>query len=260
MIRLLLFTILTLPVFASEWISLFNGKNLSGWTPKIAKQALGSDPYHTFRVEDGILKCEYDRYPSFDREFGHLFTKLSYSHYLFRLEYRFSGKVHPQAPHFVNLNSGIMVHAQPPQSMTLDQGFPVSIEFQFLADEGKGKRPTGNVCTPGTHIKIDNELITQHIVKSTAENLDADQWVKIEIEVRGHEEIIHRVNGKEVLRYQNPQIDPQGAVISTEALLKAGHPLKLSYGHIALQAEGQPIWFRNIEIKSLETTEAKKQN
>jgi hypothetical protein len=26
----------------------------------------------------------------------------------------------------------------------------------------------------------------------------------------------------------------------------------LSYGHVALQAEGQPVWFRNIELKSLE--------
>ncbi len=26
----------------------------------------------------------------------------------------------------------------------------------------------------------------------------------------------------------------------------------LSYGHIALQAEGQGVWFRNIELKSLE--------
>jgi hypothetical protein len=28
--------------------------------------------------------------------------------------------------------------------------------------------------------------------------------------------------------------------------------LQLSFGHIALQAESQPIWFRNIRIKQLE--------
>ena len=32
--------------------------------------------------------------------------------------------------------------------------------------------------------------------------------------------------------------------------MKAGQPL--SSGHIALQAEGQPVWFRKIELKSLE--------
>ena len=153
----------------------------------------------TFRVEDGIIKCEYDKYPSFDKRFGHLYTNLSYSHYLFRLEYKFAGKMMPDAPSYVNLNSGIMIHSQPPQSLTLEQGFPVSMEFQFLADEGKGKRPTGNLCTPGTNLEIDGKLVTQHIVESSPENLPADQWVKIEIEVRGDEEIIHRVHPGDTL-------------------------------------------------------------
>lgn len=235
-----------------EWVSLFNGKDLTGWTPKIAKHSLGKNAFETFRVEDGILKCEYDHYPKFDQQFGHLYTNLAYSHYLLRMEYRFTGKMMEDAPHYVNLNSGVMVHAQSPQSMTLDQGFPASIEFQFLADEGTGPRPTGNVCTPGTNIEINGKLVTQHIVKSSAKNLPADQWVKIEMEVRGNEEIIHRVNGKEVLRYQKPQLDPEGRVIKTKSLLEAGAPIPLSFGHIALQAEGQPVWFRNIEIKQLD--------
>lgn len=74
------------------------------------------------------------------------------------------------------------------------------------------------------------------------------------MEVRGDEEIIHRVNGKEVLRYQKPQLDPKGRVIETESLFQAGAPLRLTSGHIALQAEGQPVWFRNIQLKQLEPT------
>jgi len=44
--------------FAEEpqWISLFNGKDLTGWTIKIAKQPLGVNFADTFQVEDGILK------------------------------------------------------------------------------------------------------------------------------------------------------------------------------------------------------------
>ena len=252
---LLLIAALLLPLQASDWVTLFNGKDLSGWTPKIAKYPLGENAFNTFRVEDGILKCEYDEYPKFDRKFGHLYTHLSYSHYMLRMEYKFAGEMMPDAPSYVNLNSGIMVHSQPPQSMGLDQGFPVSLEFQFLADEGKGRRSTGNVCTPGTNLEMDGTLITQHIVQSSAPTIPADQWVKIEIEVRGNKEIIHRVNGKEVLRYQKPQLDPKGAVVPTKALFAAGSPLLLSHGHIALQAEGQPVWFRNIELKQLEANE-----
>lgn len=91
----------------------------------------------------------------------------------------------------------------------------------------------------------------KHIVKSGAPTFPAEEWVQIEIEVRGHEGVIHRVNGQEVLRYQNPQLDPRGAVQSCESLLQAGASQMLGYGHIALQAEGQPVWFRNIELKNL---------
>ncbi len=38
------------------WKPLFNGKDLSGWTIKIAKRPLGENYDDTFRVEDGILK------------------------------------------------------------------------------------------------------------------------------------------------------------------------------------------------------------
>lgn len=234
-----------------EWISLFNGKDLSGWTAKVAKHELGANPYETFRVEDGILKVSYDGYPEFAGQYGHLFSDLSYSHYILRMEYRFEGEMMADAPSYVNLNSGVMIHSQTPQSMALDQGFPVSLEFQFLADEGKGKRPTGNVCTPGTNLVQEGKLIEQHIVQSAAPTFPAEEWVQIEIEVHGHEQVIHRVNGEEVLRYQNPQLDPKGSVQSCQSLLAAGASKNLSYGHIALQAEGQPVWFRKIELKVL---------
>ena len=159
------------------------------------------------------------------------------------------------APSYVNLNSGVMYHSQSPQSLGLKQSFPVSLEFQFLADEGKGKRSTGNVCTPGTNLEIEGKLVTQHIVESTAPTFPAEEWVKIELEVHGNKEVIHRVNGKEVLRYQRPQLDPEGRIEATKALYAAGAETPLSFGNIALQAEGQGVWFRNIELKPLDETD-----
>lgn len=234
-----------------KWHSLFNGKDLSGWTPKVAKHPLGENYADTFRVEDGMIKVAYDRYAKFDQQYGHLFTNLSYARYVLRMEYRFAGKMMADAPKYVNLNSGVMLHAQPPQSMGMDQGFPASLEFQFLADEGKGARPTGNVCTPGTNLEMDGRLVTQHIVTSKAPTFPPEQWVAIEVEVRGDEEIVHRVNGAEVLRYQRPQLDPRNHVSPATDQLDAGAELLLSHGHIALQAEGQPVWFRRIELRRL---------
>jgi hypothetical protein len=43
-----------------DWIQLFNGKNLDGWTVKITKHKVGENFGNTFRVEDGLLKISYD--------------------------------------------------------------------------------------------------------------------------------------------------------------------------------------------------------
>lgn len=252
--RLVLACIALVPPLGAEtgWIPLFNGRDLDGWTVKIAGHPLGENPFRTFRVEDGILKVSYDAYPEFGGRFGHLYSNLPYSHYLLRLEYRFEGARMADAPGYVNLNSGVMYHAQPPQSLAMNQAFPVSMEFQFLADEGQGARPTGNVCTPGTHLEMGGAQVVRHIVESSAPTFPAGEWVKIELEVRGNDEVVHRVNGREVLRYQKPQLDPACPIVSAEPLLKAGWPRLLSSGHLALQAEGQGVWFRNIELKPLD--------
>lgn len=234
------------------WFQLFNGKNLDGWTVKLAKHPLGEDPFQTFRVEDGMIKVSYEKYGKFEQQYGHLYSNLSYSHYILRMEYRFEGKMMADAPSYVNLNSGVMYHSQPPQSIGVNQSFPVSLEFQFLADEGKGARPTANVCTPGTNLELEGKLVTQHIVESTSPTFAPGDWVKIELEVHGGKEVIHRVNGKEVLRYQRPQLDPEGRIEKTDALFAAGAQKLLEFGHIALQAEGQGVWFRNIELKPLD--------
>jgi hypothetical protein len=93
------------------------------------------------------------------------------------------------------------------------------------------------------------QLTTDHIIEAIGENSPIDEWVTAEVEVRGNDEVIHRINGVEVLRYQRPQLDPSDP--DAQRLLALGAPLQLSYGHIALQAESQPVWFRKIEIRPL---------
>jgi hypothetical protein len=258
LLSLLLAAVLATASSAADagWRPLFNGKDLDGWTVKIAGHPVGENYADTYRVEDGIIKANYDKYDKFGMQFGHLYSNVAYSHYLLRLQYRFAGKVLPDAPEWCNSNSGVMIHSQSPLSMTLEQPFPVSLEFQFLADVGPGPRQTGNVCTPGTNLEIGGKLVTQHIVPSTAPVFPPDEWVQVEIEVHGNREVIHRVNGREVLRYQHPQLDPdeRDPVRHAEVarLLSAGAPFQLSYGHIALQAEGHPVWFRNVELLPLQ--------
>lgn len=232
-----------------KWLPLFNGKNLDGWTVKIAQHPLGENFGDTFRVEDGIIKVGYDKYQRFDEKFGHLYTNSAYSHYILRLEYLITGKVMPDAPSWAAFNSGVMIHAQSPMSMSLEQLWPVSLEGQFLVVGTTAGRQTGNACTPGTDIVVDGKFTKAHIIDSKAKLPPADQWVKFEIEVRGNESVVHRVDGVEVLRYTRPQLDPTDS--DAQKLLAAGASPRLGFGHIALQAEGHPVWFRNIELLPL---------
>jgi hypothetical protein len=234
------------------WIPLFNGKDLTGWTPKITGHDLGDNFAETFRVEDGILKVAYDKYPEsgFGGKFGHLFYKDKFSHYIFRVEYRFVGDQIKGGPGWAVRNSGVMFHCQPPETMRKDQDFPVSIEAQLLGGTGRGERPTANVCSPGTHIVMGGELITRHCTNSKSKTFHGDQWVTVEIEVRGAGTITHRVNGETVLVYEQPQLDPNDA--DAKKLIPANGDRLLREGYISLQSESHPVEFRKVEIQLLD--------
>src|SRR6188768_1299357 len=77
------------------WVSLFNGKNLDNWKPKIAGHELGDNFGSTFRVENGLLSTRYDQYDSFNNRFGALYYDKKFSNYRLRVEYRFVGKLTP---------------------------------------------------------------------------------------------------------------------------------------------------------------------
>jgi len=164
------------------WIPLFNGENLDGWTVKISGHELNDNYKNTFRVESGFLKCSYDEYKQFDLKFGHLFYKEKFSHYRLRVEYRFVGDQVPEGPGWAYRNNGLMLHCQSPESMTKEQEFPVCIEVQLLGGNGTDERSTGNLCTPGTHVVMGGELITEHCISSSSKTFHGDQWVTAEVE------------------------------------------------------------------------------
>jgi hypothetical protein len=241
---------LTAASSGEDWISLFDGKDLSGWTPKIKGYELGDNYAKTFRVENGAIAVRYDGYGGkFAERFGHLFYKSPFSNYVMRLEYRFTGDQLPDGPGWAIRNSGIMVHCQDPSSIRKAQDFPVCIEVQLLGGDGKNERSTGNLCTPGTNVEMDGKLITQHCTNSKSKTYHGDQWVKAEVEVHGNKKVIHRIDGETVLEYERPQLDPTDA--DAQALLKAGANMMLSSGYISLQSESHPVEFRNIEIRLL---------
>lgn len=230
----------------SGWISLFNGKDLEGWTPKLRGHELGDNFGDTFRVEDGVIKVSYDKYETFGDKFGHLFYQSPFSNYRLRIEYRFVGEQVAGGAGWATRNSGVMLHCQDPATMRKDQEFPVSIEVQFLGGLSDGKeRSTANLCTPGTHVVMNDKLTRTHCINSKSPTFNGDEWVTAEIEVNGSGAIRHYVNGDLVLEYAQPQYDDRDG--DGKELIKDGQVL-ISGGFIALQSESHPIEFRKVEI------------
>lgn len=232
-----------------EWIQLFNGENLDGWIPKIRYHELGENWKNTFRVEDGLMKVSYDEYDEFNETFGHIFYKAPYSNYKLRIEYRFVGEQAKGGPGWALRNSGAMLHCQDPATMEKDQDFPASIEAQILGGDGKRKRTNMNLCTPSTNVEMRDKLITRHCINSKSDTYHGEQWVTVEMEVRGGESITHIINGEAVLTYDKPQLDPTDPY--GKALVKDGD-VTLTGGYISLQSESHPIHFRKVELMVLD--------
>lgn len=219
------------------WIQLFNGKDLTGWTPKFKGQELGVNYKDTFKVVDGKLVVDYSNWEKWDGSFGHLFYEKEFGNYILRAEYRFVGKQVAGGPGWANRNNGFMIHGQTAESMKLEQDFPNSIEVQLLGGLGGGKRGTLNICTPGTKLEKDGKLVTAHVINADGPTFNGDEWVTIEVEVHGSKVIRHKCEGKTVIEYNKPQLD-NGTL--------------LEKGTISIQAESSPTEFRKIEIKPLD--------
>lgn len=236
-------------VEGEKWIQLFNGKDLTGWTVKITGYPVGENFANTFRVEDGLLKVRYEGYDEFRQRFGHIFYEKPFGSYRLRAEYRFVGDQVKGGPGWATRNSGLMLHGQTPESMTVDQDFPASIEVQLLGGKGDGrKRTTANLCTPSTNVVLKGKLFRPHCTSSSSETYHGEQWVTAEVEILG-DRVKHIVDGKVVLEYTQPQLDDRDA-IAKKLIEKKGSKV-LTSGTISLQSESHPCDFRKVELLEL---------
>ena len=232
-----------------DWRPLFNGKNLDGWVVKIHHHPVGDNYANTFRVEDGKIQINYEGYTKFDQRYGHLFFREPFSSYHLKFEYRFTDQWLEDAAPYTFRNSGVMFHAQDPTTILPEQDWPVSVEYQILADEnGDGRSTTGNMCSPGTEVFFREEPCPYHCLSSSAETYPWNQWVSGELIVYADSLVTHIVNGDTALQYTKPQVGGGVANGFDPAVIVNGTPL--TRGYIGLQAEGQGIEFREIKIKT----------
>lgn len=204
---------------AQNAYSLFNGKDLSGWHADVPAKDT-TNTASPFIVRNGMLV-------SLGTPGGHLLTDSVYENYRLSFQYRFPGKPG---------NCGVLVHASTPRA--LYRMFPKSIEVQMMhQNAGDFWCIVEDIEVPDMEARRGPKAewgITegkQRRIKNLTDNSERPlgQWNKMVIECLG----------RTVKVWVN------------DDLVNDGFNATASKGHIALQAEGSEVEFRDILIQPL---------
>ena len=203
-------------------VSLFNGKDLSGWTPDIPERDADPKGPPSFVVRDGKLV-------SLGTPEGHLLTDGRYRDYRLEVEYRFPGKPG---------NCGVLIHASTPRA--LYKMFPKSIEVQLMS---------GNA---GDFWVIREDIKTIDMEKRRP-RAPGEKWGSTEGDAR---RIVNLTDGSEkpLGEWNRLVIEARGSTIKVWLngdFVNEGFGATVDQGRIALQAEGAEVEFRTVQIGPL---------
>ncbi len=236
------------------WTSLFNGRNLDGWSIAIQGSEPGKDPQGHIVVRDGAIHMYADTPEDKQGDFGVIVSDRTYSRFHLDFEYAWGRKTFEPRKGKLR-DAGLLYHIADPNQRTWGI-WPVSMECQiqegdvgdlvFLKVRGltwmhpdsnnaPGQGEAGLLPESGGSPLFCNQQDHAYIGRYPV--LDQlEGWNRVEAIVHGSDSAVHLVNGKvrsRVFRLTNDEMKP------------------LSSGHIALQLEGAEIKYRNIRIREL---------
>jgi hypothetical protein len=241
-----------------EWKSLFNGRDMTGWTTYVSMQpttenmkvptsvrGVGNDPKKVFTVVDGMLRISGE-------EWGAMSTVGEYENFHLKFEFKWGTKKWPPREGVVR-DSGLLYYAVGPEGAQSGHWMR-SHEFQLqegdcadyhsldkvMVDAHVGDAATGDWkyyrYEPSLPLKKD---IAARILKKDNFEKPSGEWNTMEVIADG-KTLIHIVNGVEVLRVFNSRQVVDGKVVP------------LTRGKFSLQSEGSEAFFRNIAVKQLD--------
>jgi len=258
------------------WRSLWNGKNLDGWTtwmqapsatsevPGLKRDETGKylepigsgrDPLKVFTVSEDVDGRSAIRISG--EAFGELRTKESFKDYHLKFQFKWGEKKWPPRDRpDTRRDSGLLyhVHAEPGAE---GRTWARSVELQI--QEGD----VGDLYAVGSAIAVRSKArpgVTPAIydydptgewfyfsqshgssgrcVKQPDNEKPTGEWNTVEL-VAFHDDSIHIVNGKVVMRLHGPQ------------RIDTNVPTLITSGPIILQSEGAEVYYRDIQVRPI---------
>jgi Domain of Unknown Function (DUF1080) len=260
----------------SGWTSLWNGKNLDGWTtwmrqpeatsdvPGLARGAdgkytepigSGRDPLQVFTVAPDVDGAPAIRISG--EVFGELRTTRSFENYHLKLQFKWGQKKWPPRNGAeVQRDSGLLYHVHAPpgqdgrtwarstelQIQERDVGdlYAVGSTIAVRAKARPGTKPTLFDYDPTGEWMFFAQSHNQpgRCIKQPDNEKPVGEWNTIELIAFG-EDSIHIVNGKVVMRLHDPM------------RIDTAVPTPVTSGPIILQSEGAEVFYRDIQIRSI---------
>ena len=241
------------PVAPTDRVSLFNGRDLSGWYT-YQKESGRDDPGGVYSVVDGIIRISGEGA-------GYLATERAYRDYHLSLEYKWGEKTDGSG----NVrNSGVLLHKS-----NADRVWPTSIEVQlaqgcegdFIVIPGLDDnfKPARATITSETRIAEDGRTRWHKGGDKTVYSGRQFWWSK------------HEASFEEKLdtRGRDDVASPLGEWTRVECICRGGRITVKINGHtvnecfdalpasgrILLQNEGNEVFFRNVELQPLPAEE-----
>lgn len=242
------------PDSENEWISLFNGNDLTGWEKFLAFQpgsgneevlGVNNDPDNIISVVDGTIRID-------GRIWGALTSIDEYENYHLRLAFKWGEKRYPPREEELR-DSGLLYHCVGPHGA--QSGFWMRSHESQIMEGNCGDYHSldgASIDIQADTVMVDGakqlqysdsgpllSTVRRRVIKSETNEKPLGEWNSMELIVSGAN-VTHIVNGKVVLMASNSsqEID--------------GESVPLTKGKIQLQSEGAEIYFRNIEIKPLD--------
>lgn len=247
------------PAGADGWISLFNGRDLSGWYTMLQKSGRGvAEQRKVVAIEDGMLHILGNEVSAEPAEAGYIATNQEFENVHIRVEYKWG--VNRFAPRTLAKRDNGLLYGL----VGTDKVWPTMVECQIEEGDvgdyflvggirgvqdphengffGEGLTPDGwtESARPGSHGNALPEPSGGRKIKDgNFEKLD--DWNVVEVIWQGGRSA-HIVNGRtvnSVSMLQQP--DPANP----------GKFIPLTRGKIAIEFEFAEIWYRRIEVRSL---------